>query len=221
MIEVLLILGALALVAACGAFVAAEFSFVTVDRGTVDRAVENGEPGAKGVQSALRSLSTQLSSAQVGITVTNLLIGYMAEPSIARLVDGPLESIGIPEDVVPGIALGIALDPRDGRDDGVRRARAEEPRDRQAAGDGQGRPGLPARVHARCRLRSSRSSTTPRTRSCAGSASSRRRSWRPPGRPRSSPRSSAARRRRARCTAAPRRCCSAHSRSASAPRTRS
>jgi len=109
MIEVLLILGALALVAACGAFVAAEFSFVTVDRGTVDRAVENGEPGAKGVQTALRSLSTQLSSAQVGITVTNLLIGYMAEPSIARLVDGPLESIGIPEDVVPGIALGIAL----------------------------------------------------------------------------------------------------------------
>src|SRR6478735_1181046 len=109
MIEVLLILGALALVAACGAFVAAEFSFVTVDRGTVDRAVENGETGAKGVQSALRSLSTQLSSAQVGITVTNLLIGYMAEPSIARLVDGPLESIGIPEDVVPGIALGIAL----------------------------------------------------------------------------------------------------------------
>ena len=68
MIEVLLILGALALVAACGAFVAAEFSFVTVDRGTVDRAVEAGDRGARGVQSALRSLSTQLSSAQVGIT---------------------------------------------------------------------------------------------------------------------------------------------------------
>ena len=48
MIEVLLILGALALVAACGAFVAAEFSFVTVDRGTVDRAVENGETRRQG-----------------------------------------------------------------------------------------------------------------------------------------------------------------------------
>src|SRR5687768_12339212 len=106
MIEILLILGALALVAACGAFVAAEFSFVTVDRGTVDRAVEDGD---RGVQSALRTLSTQLSSAQVGITVTNLLIGYMAEPSIARLIDAPLESIGIPEDIVPGIALAIAL----------------------------------------------------------------------------------------------------------------
>src|SRR5215207_736011 len=109
MIELLLILGALALVAACGAFVAAEFSFVTVDRGTVDRAVEDGETGAKGVQSALRSLSTQLSSAQVGITVTNLLIGFMAEPAIAQLVEGPLESVGVPEGMVPGIALAIAL----------------------------------------------------------------------------------------------------------------
>jgi CBS domain containing-hemolysin-like protein len=109
MIELLLILGALALVAACGAFVAAEFSFVTVDRGTVDRAAESGDRGARGVQGALRSLSTQLSSAQVGITVTNLLIGYMAEPSIAQLIDGPLESAGLPEDVVPGIALAIAL----------------------------------------------------------------------------------------------------------------
>ncbi len=149
MIEILLILVALALVVACGAFVAAEFSFVTVDRGTVDRAVENGRPWRPGVQSALRSLSTQLSSAQVGITVTNLLIGYMAEPSIARLVDGPLESIGIPEDVVPGHRARDRAHPRHGRDDGVRRARAEEPRDRQAAGDGQGRPGLPARLHAR------------------------------------------------------------------------
>jgi CBS domain containing-hemolysin-like protein len=109
MIEVLLIFGALALVAACGAFVAAEFSFVTVDRGTVDRAVEEGDRGARGVQSALRTLSTQLSSAQVGITVTNLLIGYMAEPSIARLIDGPLESVGLPESVVPGVAVAIAL----------------------------------------------------------------------------------------------------------------
>lgn len=109
MIEIILILLALGLVAACGAFVAAEFSFVTVDRGSVERAVQSGDRGARGVQSALRSLSTQLSSAQVGITATNLLIGYLAEPSIARLVDSPLESIGIPEDVVPGIAVAIAL----------------------------------------------------------------------------------------------------------------
>ena len=83
MIEVLLILLALALVVACGAFVAAEFSFVTVDRGAAERA------GAHGVLRALRTLSTQLSGAQLGITVTNLLIGFLAEPAIARLIGGP------------------------------------------------------------------------------------------------------------------------------------
>ena len=109
MIELLLIVLALALVVACGAFVAAEFAFVTVDRSTVDRAAESGDRGARGVQQALRHLSTQLSSAQVGITVTNLLIGFMAEPAIADLVSGPLESAGVPEGAVPAIALAIAL----------------------------------------------------------------------------------------------------------------
>ena len=109
MIEVLLVLVALALVVACGAFVAAEFAFVTVDRPSVERAVEEGDKKAAGVLSALQSLSTQLSAAQVGITLTNLLIGFLAEPSIARLIDDPLESAGVSGDAVTGVALVIAL----------------------------------------------------------------------------------------------------------------
>jgi CBS domain containing-hemolysin-like protein len=108
-IEVLLIVAALVLVAACGAFVAAEFAFVTVDRSAVERAAEAGDKKAAGVLSALQSLSTQLSAAQVGITLTNLLIGFLAEPSIARLIDGPLESAGVSGDAVTGVALVIAL----------------------------------------------------------------------------------------------------------------
>ncbi len=109
MIEVLLIVAALVLVAACGAFVAAEFAFVTVDRSAVERAAEAGDKQAAGVLSALQSLSTQLSAAQLGITLTNLLIGFLAEPSIARLIDGPLESAGVSGDAVTGVALVIAL----------------------------------------------------------------------------------------------------------------
>jgi len=60
MIEALLILVSLLLVAACGAFVAAEFAFVTVDRASVERAAEDGDRKARGVLAALRSLSTQL-----------------------------------------------------------------------------------------------------------------------------------------------------------------
>jgi len=109
MTEWLLLGASLLLVAACGLFVAAEFAFVTVDRRQVDRAAESGDAGAVGVQKALRSLSTQLSGAQVGITVTNLAIGYLAEPAIARLIDGPLEAIGTPEGAVRPIAITVAL----------------------------------------------------------------------------------------------------------------
>jgi CBS domain containing-hemolysin-like protein len=109
MMEALLIAASLLLVVACGAFVAAEFAFVTVDRASVDRAAQEGDRKARGVQSALTSLSTQLSTAQLGITVTNLLIGFMAEPAIARLIDAPLEALGVPPRAVPGVALIIAI----------------------------------------------------------------------------------------------------------------
>ena len=100
---------AVLLVLACGGFVAAEFSLVTVDRATVDRRAAEGDAGARGVQEALRSLSTQLSGAQVGITVTNLAIGFLAEPAIARLIEGPLEDAGVPSTSVHGVALAVGL----------------------------------------------------------------------------------------------------------------
>jgi CBS domain containing-hemolysin-like protein len=109
MTAALLLLAAVLLVLACGAFVAAEFSFVTVDRGTVERAAEEGDRAAQGVRSALRSLSTQLSGAQVGITVTNLAIGFLAEPAIADLIRGPLTELGVREGAVPGVAVGIGM----------------------------------------------------------------------------------------------------------------
>ena len=73
-----------ALIVACGLFVAAEFAFVTVDRSAVDKAAAAGDRRAQGTLRALSSLSTQLSGAQVGITVTNLAIGFLAEPPSPR-----------------------------------------------------------------------------------------------------------------------------------------
>ncbi len=99
------------LIALSGVFVAAEFAFVTVDRGQVDRAAAEGDASAAGVQSALRSLSTQLSGAQVGITVTNLGIGFLAEPAISELIAGPLASLGVPGDAVRpvGVVVGLTI----------------------------------------------------------------------------------------------------------------
>lgn len=109
MIDLALVLVSVVMILACGLFVAAEFAFVTVDRSSVDRDAESGDRRAKGVRSALKSLSTQLSAAQVGITVTNLIIGFLAEPSISKLIDGPLESLGVPGDAVRGISVLIAF----------------------------------------------------------------------------------------------------------------
>jgi len=105
-----LLLGvAVLLIIMCGVFVAAEFAFVTVDRRQVEQAAAAGDVGAMGVQAGLRTLSTQLSGAQVGITVTNLGIGFLAEPAISELIDDPLRSLGLPEGGVQPSALVIGL----------------------------------------------------------------------------------------------------------------
>lgn len=78
-------------------FVASEFSLVTLDPavvGTSDDDPEDPSSGAapdrrtRSVRRALKHLSTELSSAQVGITITTILLGYTAQPAIKTLVEG-------------------------------------------------------------------------------------------------------------------------------------
>ncbi|WP_269305333.1 hemolysin family protein [Aeromicrobium sp. HA] len=109
MTEWLLLFSSFLLMLACGVFVAAEFSFVTVDRATVEREAQAGDRGAQGTLKALRSLSTQLSGAQLGITITNLAIGFLAEPAIGRLLRGPLESLGLSGSGLSVASYAIAL----------------------------------------------------------------------------------------------------------------
>lgn len=109
--ELVLLAISVFLIVACGVFVAAEFALIAVNRQTVERLAAKGDTKARGVAEALRTLSTQLSSAQVGITITNLAIGFLSEPAIASLLEGPLLAAGLPETAVHGIAitLGIGL----------------------------------------------------------------------------------------------------------------
>jgi CBS domain containing-hemolysin-like protein len=109
MIAVILLAVCLILVGICGLFVAAEFSLLSVHRSTVDRDASRGDKDAKGVALALTTLSSQLSSAQIGITLTNLLIGFLAEPSIATLLEHPLEVAGVPAVFVPQISVVIGI----------------------------------------------------------------------------------------------------------------
>ncbi|WP_328297333.1 hemolysin family protein [Streptomyces sp. NBC_00435] len=111
MTEVLLLLLALVLTLACAVFVAAEFSLTTVERSELERAVAAGERGAESALKAAKRLTFQLSGAQLGITVTSLVIGMLAEPSVSALLRGPLQSAGLPAGAVSTTAtlLGVAL----------------------------------------------------------------------------------------------------------------
>ncbi|MGW2228147.1 hemolysin family protein [Streptomyces formicae] len=107
MTEVLLLLVAVLLCLACGVFVAAEFSLTTVERSELERAVERGERGATGALKSVKNLTFQLSGAQLGITVTNLVVGMLSESSIAKLIAGPLRALGVPSSAASSVALVI------------------------------------------------------------------------------------------------------------------
>src|SRR5574341_2222835 len=73
------------LIAANAFFVAAEFALVASRRTRIEALVRRGDRKARTVQAALQDLYRQLSAAQLGITVASILLGYVAEDTVARL----------------------------------------------------------------------------------------------------------------------------------------
>lgn len=109
MTEWLFVLAGVLLTLGTAVFVAAEFSLVSLDRPSVEQAVARGEPGAQSVLTSLRSLSTQLSGAQVGITVTTLALGFLTTPALTRLLTGPVAALRIFDQVAASVASVLAL----------------------------------------------------------------------------------------------------------------
>ncbi len=107
------VLGLLAVVAlTAGTFiaVAAEFSLTALERSTVERHVaEVGDAKSRVIDRAHRTLSFQLSGAQLAITLTTLITGYIAEPAIASLIEPGLTALGVPASVAGWLSLALAL----------------------------------------------------------------------------------------------------------------
>ncbi|WP_205687408.1 hemolysin family protein [Cellulomonas endophytica] len=101
----LVLLGVL-LTAGTAVFVAAEFSLVTLDADLVERQAAPGDRRTGRVVRALRRLSTELSGAQVGITMTTILLGYTTQPAVARLLRLPLEGSPLGP-AVGGVVAGV------------------------------------------------------------------------------------------------------------------
>src|SRR5665811_1282835 len=100
MTEWLLVLAGVGLTIGTAIFVAAEFAFVALDKTNVQKAVAQGDAAAKPVLTSLSQLSTQLSASQVGITLTTLVLGYLAQPSVGKLLRTPLSAVGVPASAV-------------------------------------------------------------------------------------------------------------------------
>jgi CBS domain containing-hemolysin-like protein len=94
-----------------GFFVASEFALVNLDRADLEARRNRGETRLGMTIAALKITSTHLSSAQLGITLTTLLTGYLLEPAISSLLADPLTAIGVPAAAVSpiGTVVGIVL----------------------------------------------------------------------------------------------------------------
>ncbi|MFI9487143.1 hemolysin family protein [Promicromonospora sp. NPDC052451] len=97
----------LAITAATGYFVAQEFAYMAVDRARLAARSENGDAGARRALGVTRRTSFMLSGAQLGITVTGLLVGYVAEPLVGEALGEALGGVGVP--MGTGIAIGTVL----------------------------------------------------------------------------------------------------------------
>ena len=98
-----------ALIAANGYFVAAEFAFVASRRSRLADAHAQGDAKSGRALDVLRRLSFMLSGAQLGITVTSLTVGFIAEPTLGRALQPVVGLFGVPEAARPGIALTVGF----------------------------------------------------------------------------------------------------------------
>ncbi len=90
-----------------GYFVAQEFGYMAVDRSRLKAKANAGDSGARRALDITARTSFMLSGAQLGITVTGLIIGYFAEPLIGDSIGELLGGIGVPG--AAGVAVGTAL----------------------------------------------------------------------------------------------------------------
>ena len=90
-------------------FVAAEFSIVTLDPGAVDRQTAPDDRRGRSVRKAVGRLSTQLSGAQVGITLTTILVGYTTQPALATLLRVPISTTPLARGAVAGVAGALSV----------------------------------------------------------------------------------------------------------------
>lgn len=90
-------------------FVGAEFGLVSVRRSKVEIEALRGSRAARYTLRAMENISLMLAGAQLGVTACSLVLGAVAEPVIAHVLEGPLTSVGVSGYLIHPISLAVAL----------------------------------------------------------------------------------------------------------------
>ncbi|WP_016910491.1 hemolysin family protein [Streptomyces xiaopingdaonensis] len=90
-------------------FVGAEFALISVRRSQIEPRAEAGEKRARRVIWGLEHVSHLLAAAQLGITLCTLVLGVVAEPAIAHLLEPVFHAVGVPDGLTHAISFVIAL----------------------------------------------------------------------------------------------------------------
>ncbi|MEN9854872.1 MAG: hypothetical protein RLZ30_981 [Actinomycetota bacterium] len=109
MSDYLLLLFGVLLVVGTGLFVASEFAIINLDRVDLESRRSAGEKGLDLSIRAVATTATQLSSAQLGITLTVLLTGFVSEPALSRLLYPSLSNLGLSESGTEVFATVVAM----------------------------------------------------------------------------------------------------------------
>jgi CBS domain containing-hemolysin-like protein len=102
-------LASLALLAANGFFVAAEFALVAAKQHRLEQAAAAGNRAARAALTGTRHLSIMLAGAQLGITLCTLGLGALAKPAVANLLAPVFAAGGLPWGLAEALAFTLAV----------------------------------------------------------------------------------------------------------------
>ncbi|MEU2870123.1 hemolysin family protein [Streptomyces olivoreticuli] len=90
-------------------FVGAEFALISVRRSQIEPHADQGDRRARSVLWGLRHISALMAAAQLGITLCTLVLGVVAEPAIAHLLQPVFHAVGLPAGLIHVVSFVIAL----------------------------------------------------------------------------------------------------------------
>lgn len=107
--DVFELVATLLLIGANAFFVAAEFSLISARRDRLETLAEQGRPGAFTVIRAGEQLPLMFAGAQLGVTVSSILLGRIGQPAVADLLRRPLDLLGTSSALLDTMAFVVAL----------------------------------------------------------------------------------------------------------------